>query len=206
MSTTPHLPSRDGEPTWEVAYLLPTQGQWTEEDFFQFHTNRMVELADGHLELLPMPTWLHQLIVELLFDRFRDHVRQQNLGGKVLMAPLPVKLFPGTVREPDLLYVCAGNLPANVRDYPQKIDLAIEIVSEGAEAHKRDYVDKLADYAKAGVAEYWIVDPEQTLVTIFVLDGTTYRVAQECQPCDQACSLLLDGLTISVNDIWALAQ
>ena len=206
MSTTPHLPSRDGEPTWEVAYLLPTQGQWTEEDFFQFHTNRMVELADGHLELLPMPTWLHQLIVELLFDRFRDHVRQQNLGGKVLMAPLPAKLFPGTVREPDLLYVCAGNLPANVRDYPQKIDLAIEIASEGAEAHKRDYVDKLADYAKAGVAEYWIVDPEQTLVTIFVLDGTTYRVAQECHPGDQACSLLLDGLTISVNDIWALAQ
>jgi len=206
MSTTPHLPSRDGEPAWEVAYLLPTQGQWTEEDFFQFHTNRMVELADGHLELLPMPTWLHQLIVELLFDRFRDHVRQQNLGGKVLMAPLPAKLFPGTVREPDLLYVCAENLPANVRDYPQKIDLAIEIVSEGAEAHKRDYVDKLADYAKAGVAEYWIVDPEQTLVTIFVLDGTTYRVAQECHPGDLARSTLLDGLAIPVNDIWTLGQ
>ncbi len=49
------LPSKEGEPTWEAAYLLPTQGCWTEVEFFKFHTNRMAELVDGSLEILPMP-------------------------------------------------------------------------------------------------------------------------------------------------------
>jgi Uma2 family endonuclease len=202
----PHLPSKDGEPAWEAAYFFPPQGRWSEETFLQFHTNQMAELVDGRLEILPMPTWLHQLILEFFFDRFREHVRGKNLGGKTLMAPLPTKLFPGTIREPDLLYVCPENLPADIRGYPHKIDLAIEIVSEGAEAHKRDYEDKRVDYAKAGVAEYWIVDPQVRIVTVLTLRGSEYDVAQECHAGETANSLLLPGLAIVTSDIWTLAE
>lgn len=204
--TTPTIPSANGEPAWEAAYMLPVQGCWREEDFLKFHTNKMAELVDGRLEILPMPTWLHQLIVELLFDQIRDHIRQENVGGKVLMAPLPARLFPGTIREPDLLYVRQENCPTNVQGYPDKIDLAVEIVSSGADARKRDYIDKRTDYAKAGVAEYWIVDPEELLVTILTLTGTEYQVAQECHPGDIASSLLLYGLRVSVDKIWSLAN
>ena len=35
------------EPTWEVAHLFPPQGHWTESEFFELHSNRMVELADS---------------------------------------------------------------------------------------------------------------------------------------------------------------
>lgn len=205
-TTTPPIPSSNGEPTWEAAYLLPEQGNWTEEDFLKFHTNRMAELVDGRLEILPMPTWLHQLILDLLLERIKDHLRQSKCGGKVLMAPLPTRLFARTIREPDLLYVKAENLPKEVRGYPDKIDLAIEIVSSGEEARQRDYVDKRADYAKAGVAEYWIVDPDESRVTVLTLVGAEYQLAQECRPGDNARSILLSSLEIPVNQIWALAE
>ena len=202
----PRVPSANGEPAWEAAYMLPVQGSWSEEDFLKFHTNRMAELVDGRLEILPIPTWLHQLILEFLFDRIRDHLRESKVGGKVLMAPIPTRLFARTIREPDLLYVCPENFPEDVRGYPEKIDLAIEIVSSGADARQRDYVDKRTDYAEAGIPEYWIVDPETTLVTVFTLNRTEYKIAQECHPGDVARSVLLSGLKISVDQIWALAD
>ena len=205
-SVVPGIPSANGEPTWEAAYMLPVQGSWNEEDFLKFHTNRMAELVDGRLEILPMPTWLHQLILDFLLERIKEHLRQSQSGGKVLMAPLPTRLFARTIREPDLLYVQADHLPKNVDGYPDKIDLAIEIVSSGTAARQRDYVDKRADYAKAGVREYWIVDPEELLVTVLTLSGTDYKVAQECHPGDNARSLLLPGLEVSVDQIWALAD
>lgn len=204
--TTPTIPSANGEPAWEAAFMLPVQGCWREEDFLKFHTNRMAELVDGRLEILPMPTWLHQLILEFLFDQIRDHLRMGKIGGKVLMAPLPARLFPGTIREPDLLYVRPEHLPTNIQSYPDRIDLAVEIVSSGADARKRDYIDKRTDYAKAGVAEYWIIDPEELLVTVLTLAGTEYQVAQECHPGDNARSVLLNGLNIAVDKIWSLAS
>jgi Uma2 family endonuclease len=202
----PRVPSANGEPAWEADYMLPVQGSWREEDFLKFHTNRMAELVEGRLEILPMPTWLHQLIVEFLFDKIRDHLRERKVGGKVLMAPLPARLFERTIREPDLLYVQADHLPKDVRGYPDRIDLAIEVVSSGTEARQRDYVDKRADYARAGVSEYWIVDPEEWLVTVLSLSGLEYKVAQECRPGDVARSLLMPGLEVSVDQIRALGD
>jgi len=202
----PHLPSANDGPAWEAAYLLPPQGRWSEADFLQLHTNRMAELVNGRLEVLPMPTWLHQLILRYLLDKFREHLRVANVGGDVMFAPLPIRLFPGTIREPDLLYVGAENLPKDIRGYPHRIDLAIEIVSEGIEARKRDYEDKRADYAKAGVTEYWIVDPDEKLVTVLTLRDGIYEASQECRTGDLAKSLFLPGLAIPVDEIWALGN
>lgn len=202
----PRIPSKIGEPAWEVTRFFPLQGQWSESDFFRVHTNQMAELVSGRLEILPMPTWLHQLIVDFLLTEIKSHLRNHQTGGVALFAPLPAKLFAGTVREPDILYVRQENIPIDLDGYPEKIDLAMEVVSEGAEARKRDYVDKRLDYAKAGISEYWIVDPEKSLVTVLVLAGSQYRVSQECQAGETASSLLLDGLTIRIDSILALGK
>lgn len=206
MASTPKIPSANGEPAWEAAYMLPLQGSWSEEDFFRFHTNRMAELVSGRLEILPMPTWLHQLILEWLFDHIRDHLRNHQVGGKVLMAPLPTRLFSGTVREPDLLYVRPEHFPTDVRGYPNQIDMAVEIVSSGAEARQRDYIDKRIDYAKAGIAEYWIVDPDEERLILLTLVGSEYQLAQECGRGEIARSRLLPGLEVPVDAVWALAD
>ena len=201
-----NLPSKIGDPTWEAAYLLPAQGQWTEQDFFKFHTNRMAELVDGSLEVLPMPTWLHQLIVDFLVMSIKAHLSDSGIGGIVLFAPLPTKLFPGTIREPDVLFVSPENIPMDPKGYPKKLDLVMEVVSEGSEAHERDYEAKRIDYAKAEIAEYWIVDPEQGLITVLSLEGNSYVAVGEYGTGEIAKSRYWEGFAISVDQVFSLGR
>ena len=196
--TVPQIPSANGEPAWEAAFLLPLQGDWSEADFLKFHTNRMAELVDGRLEILPIPTLKHQRILIWIFDAIRGVVSDQS-GAVVLIAPLPTKLFPGTIREPDLLYISPENAPGPDVDYPTHIDLAVEIVSAGSEARTRDYEHKRSDYARAGIAEYWIVDPQEDQVTVLVLQDKIYVEHGVFRPGDEATSVLLPGLCIDVR-------
>lgn len=57
-----------GDPTWEVALLFPSQGEWSVADYLALNTNHLVELSDGRLEVLAMPTEQHQLIAAFLYD------------------------------------------------------------------------------------------------------------------------------------------
>ena len=56
----------------------------------------MAELVEGKLEILPVPTWLHQLIVDFLVTEVKRYLQNHEMRGVVLFAPLPVKLFKGT--------------------------------------------------------------------------------------------------------------
>ena len=61
-----HAPTqrRAGEPAWEIARLFPNQGGWSEQEYFDLSRgNRLVEFSDGFVEVLPMPTTTHQMIV-----------------------------------------------------------------------------------------------------------------------------------------------
>ena len=197
-SAVPGIPSANGEPAWEAAYMLPVQGSWNEEDFLKLHTNRMAELVDGRLEILPMPTLKHQRILIWILDEFRKTVSDQP-NATVLLAPLPTRLFPGTIREPDLLYIAPENAPGPDVDYPTHIDLALEIVSLGKDARQRDYEDKRIDYARAGISEYWIVDPLENQVTVLVLQDSIYLEHGVFRMGDVASGLLLPGLSIDVR-------
>ncbi len=196
----PHLPSKNGEPAWEAAYFFPEQGRWSEETFLQFHTNRMAELVDGRLEILPMPTLKHQRILRLLLGLV-EHAA--GTGSVVAFAPIPTHLFPGTIREPDLLYIAPENAPGDDVEYPHHLDLAMEIVSKGSEAYKRDYEDKVCDYAKAGIAEYWIVDPQKNIVTVLVLERGAYVEHGIFRPGETARGKLLTNLSVDVKALMS---
>jgi hypothetical protein len=83
---------RQDGPTWEIATLFPNQGQWSEADYLALDTNHLVELADGRLEVLPMPTTSHQWIVLYLYGLLKAFAHPKL--GLVLTAPLPVRLGP----------------------------------------------------------------------------------------------------------------
>jgi len=101
---------------------------------------------------------IHQEIVSFLDQLLGIFVRFFGLG-KILLAPIEVKCFPGgNSREPDILFVTSENLSRideNRINGPP--DLIIEIVSNDSVA--RDYDDKFVEYEECGVPEYWIVDP-----------------------------------------------
>jgi len=203
MSTgTPHIPSSRGEPAWEAAFLLPPQERWHEEDFLKLHTTRMAELVDGNLEILPTPTLQHQRILISLLDVLRNAV-VGRLGASVLIAPLPTRLFPGTIREPDLLYIAPENAPASNEKYASHIDLAVEIVSDGEEARRCDYDDKRIDYAKAGIAEYWIVDPQKACISVLGLEGEAYQEHGVFHSGDTANGRLLPNLSVDVQELFS---
>ena len=198
------IPSRLGEPPWEVALLFPPQGSWTEDAYLALDTNRMVELTNSCLEVLPMLTILHQLIVQFLYVRLEQFVKE-SIGGLVLMAPCPVKLFDGTYREPDIVYL-AANRDVDRNRYPIGADLVVEVVSEGADARKRDLETKRNEYARAGIAEYWIVQPESRSVTVLELADGNYRVATEAGDDGAAPSRLLSGFSINVRELFDAAE
>ncbi len=195
------------EPSWDVALLFPSQGNWTEADYFALEArsgNRMIELANGCLEVLPMPSPLHQDILDFLFTLLKAFVLEHKLG-RVYFAPMPVRLWPGQIREPDIAYFETGRIK-DKRKAPDGADLAIEIVSPGEDARERDLIDKREDYAKAKIREYWIVDPETRTITVLTLSGKSYKVLGEFKSGDTASSKLLKGFKVSVADTFAAGE
>ena len=191
-----------GEPVWPLADLLfPRQGEWTEAHYLALETNHLVELVDGCLEFLPMPTDEHQGIVALFHLLLAPLI---GAKGVVRFAPLKLRLYDGRWREPDLLLLLDAKSPRRKNDGWTYADLVMEIVSEGGE--ERDYEDKRADYARAGVREYWIVDPLQKLILLLALDGDAYREVGTYRPGDAVTSPLIDGLAVDVAAVFAAAD
>jgi Uma2 family endonuclease len=199
-------PSQPGELTWELTAFFPRQGEWTEGEYLELESRggRLVELVDGSLKVLPMPTLFHQLIVDYLHQQFKSFVVARKLGV-VAFAPCPIRLRPKTFREPDIFFLRTGRC-TDPKTQPEGADLAIEVVSEDPSDRKRDLVEKKADYAQAAIPEYWIVDPQERRITVLVLDGEQYRADGEYHPGQMACSKLLDGLEIDVAAVFKAGE
>jgi len=75
MSTVPSTQPLEGDFAWEVATLFPEQGEWSEEAYLQLTdgTNRRIEYTDGRLEFLPMPTEIHESLIEFLYFALDRH-------------------------------------------------------------------------------------------------------------------------------------
>jgi Uma2 family endonuclease len=184
-----------------VAELFPPQGQWTEREYFSLpDTNRYLELSKGRLIIPPHPTFAHQdSPVKNLFlfvcDAFRGESRQL---GIVRFAPLPVRLWPGKIREPDIFFIAkerAERIGERACDVP---DLVVEVLSPAT--RETDRGEKFFEYAKAGVSEYWLVDPEKRSIEVYTLRGQVYEpLAPEG---GRACSHLLKGFSVSPEEIF----
>src|SRR4051794_23701126 len=77
----PKAKSKKAQPVWKIAESFPLQGEWTEEDYLALPDDgRRVELVDGCLEFLPMPTMFHEEIVAFIYELLKAFVRAHNLG------------------------------------------------------------------------------------------------------------------------------
>jgi Uma2 family endonuclease len=203
-ATAPARLSRPGEPTWEVAQFFPRQGDWTEADYLALESSRFVELANGCLEVLPMPTYLHHLIVKFIFVQLETFLGTHPVGT-VVFAPLPVRLGERWYREPDLVFL-SNERRAKTDRYPEGADLVIEVVSEGDESRKRDLVVKRQEYAAAGISEYWIVDPAERQIVVLTLEGSSYREAGTYRSGEAAASVLLPGFSVAVDEVFSVDE
>jgi Uma2 family endonuclease len=195
---------RDADPTWEIAHLFPAQGTWSEEEYLGLPGNRLVEFSDGFLEVLPMPTMSHQELVVYLYGLLFSHVSPPDLG-KVLLAPLRVRLWPGKFREPDLVFMLKRHYRRMGEEFWDRADLVMEVVSGDPDDRRRDLVIKRREYARARIPEYWIIDPHQGAITVLRLAGGRYTVYGSFGSGSQACSHLLPGFVVDVTAAFAAA-
>ena len=143
-----------------------------------------------------MPTTTHQLIVAFLYRALLAFTSPQDMG-MVLFAALPVRLRSGKFREPDVLFMLKENSHRLGEQYWQGADLVMEVVSEGD--RRRDLQIKRREYARAGIPEYWVVDPQLRQVTVLKLDGQRYAVHGQFGCGQRAASHLLPGFEVDVE-------
>jgi Uma2 family endonuclease len=206
MSSTPLTSSQEPEYAWEVATLFPEQGEWSEEAFLELtdHSNRRIEFTDGRLEFLPMPSEVHEALVRFLFLALYFFVEQRKLG-EVYSNGIRLRIRPRKVRLPDIIFLHKDHFHARHNRVWDGADLVMEVVSDDPKDHVRDYEVKLADYAEAKVAEYWIIDPERKVVIVHRLEGERYDVHGEFTGGQHAASALLSGFSVDVTALFAAA-
>jgi len=193
--------SEEEKLTIEIARLFPRQGQWTEADYFRLpETNRIIELSEGRLIITPSPTEQHQMILGKLYILLANHVLTKELG-KVVMSPMDTRLWEGKVRQPDIVFMSNEHLDRTTEKTWGVPDLVVEILSEGTA--KIDKEDKYLEYQKAGVQEYWIVDPFNQSVEVYTLKNGIYEIFGIRGHGEIAKSKLLDGFKVSVDSITA---
>ena len=199
--------TRMGTPVWEMAYFYPVQGEWSESEYLSLESRQfLVEFDNGYLEFLTMPTRAHQRIMLFLYRMIWSFLETNEVGGEVLVAPLPVKLWGKKYREPDLVYLSASHVEQSDERYLEGASLVMEVVSDSVQDRYRDLIEKREEYAQAGIPEYWTVDPEQKRITVLHLSDKKYGVHGEFGEGERATSVLLDGFEVEVTAVFAAAN
>ncbi len=145
----------------------------TYEDYAKTPEGERWELIDGELNMSPSPKRAHQRNQVKLGTRMSFFAEEKDLGE--VYFDFDVALSDTDTVRPDLLFVSKERLHIitedNVRGAP---DLVVEIRSPSTA--RQDWTVKRELYARHGVKEYWLVDPEAATVAVLLLDGKVERV------------------------------
>jgi Uma2 family endonuclease len=141
--------------------------RFTYEDFLLFPDDgKRHEIIDGEHYATPSPNTRHQVLVGRLFLALGNFLQANSALGRVFLAPLDVIFSRYDVVEPDVLFVAADQTgiltQANVQGAPA---LVIEVLSDSTRT--RDEQVKRRLFARGGVREYWLVDPDLDRVRIY---------------------------------------
>ena len=157
------------------------------------------ELLDGELLVSPSPGTRHQTLSIRLSVAFQNYLAAHG-GGRVWAAPLDVLLSDTSVVQPDLIVVLdeqAGLVTdAHIAGAPA---LLVEILSDP----RLDRVRKRDLYARFGVPEYWIVDPDADRIEVYRHDGTGYGKPEIVEPGEHLDYAPLAGLSIDLASLFA---
>ena len=148
-------------------------------DCLTWGENERIEIINGEAVMMAPPSRTHQEISGALFAQLYTFLEGKKC--RVYSAPFAVRLFEkegdtpedvDTTVEPDLSVVCdASKLDdAGCKGAP---DLVMEILSPSTMRHDR--FTKFNLYQRAGIREYWIVDPSSKSIQVFVLEDGNYK-------------------------------
>lgn len=181
--------------------MVNTKIKFTYEDYKSLPESetKRYELLEGELVMVPSPTFEHQYASGGLLEILRRFVRKHDLGV-VLDAPLDVVLGEDVV-QPDILYVSKRRTRIitheEIRGAP---DLVVEILSPATAQRDRTYKRRL--YARHGVREYWLVDPDAKTIEVLSLGERGFESVRLYHANETLSSPLLPGLKIELKEIF----
>jgi Uma2 family endonuclease len=156
--------------------MLWKQHRFTFEDFcLRVTDGQKADLIDGVIYMASPDNWDNGLFFSWLYNLVGGYVSERELG-QVVGSRIAFYLDEHNSPEPDIAFVQNSRLKlASKVEFNGAPDLAIEIVSP--DSIWRDYKDKRELYRRAGVREYWIIDPLKYRVTFLRLGARgRYRV------------------------------
>lgn len=185
---------------------LPLENRYTLADALTWDESERIELIYGEPVMMAPPVRRHQEISGELFGQLREYLKGKKC--KVYAAPFAVRLFErdrdrpddvDTMVEPDISVVCD---PSKLDDIGCKgaPDLVIEILSPSTQRHDR--FTKFNLYQKAGVKEYWIIDPDSKTTQSFVLEDGRYSVKEFGTAGEKMKVNVLEGCAIDLSQVF----
>jgi Uma2 family endonuclease len=182
-------------------YKWPPQGKWTYDDYCLLPNDGWIyEVIEGELYMSPAPFTRHQLCKGNLFAAFWNH-NQKHDAGIVLDAPTDVILSKRAAPvQPDILFVAKRRQKIVKEERVEGApDLVVEILSPWNWIVDRR--KKFNVYAKAGVREYWLIDPEARTIELFFLRKGTFALVGKYGVGEFVHSQVLHGFKVKVEDV-----
>jgi len=174
------MPQTETRWTAELVRALPDDG-------------KRYELVSGELVVTPAPAPLHQSILAALYDRLSPYL-QRTGAGRIRWSPADLAFGEDEILQPDL-FVVPARLPRQIRRWTDitSLLLAVEVLSPSTARYDR--IVKRRRYQRAGVPEYWIVDPDARVIERWRPSDERPEMASELlewQPVADSSPLLLD--------------
>lgn len=184
--------------------MLSERKKLTATDLDAMDDDNRYELIDGTLYLLAAPASSHVIVSSRLLKSIQGYLG--NGRCEAFHAPADVYIFnqPGdagdnitTVVQPDLFVIC-DSMQIGERGFYGPPTLVIEILSPSTAA--MDRLVKYEKYQQAGVKEYWIVDPQQELASVYTLTEGRYGGGESFR--STLRSAVFPGLEVPLGEIF----
>jgi Uma2 family endonuclease len=158
------------------------------------------QLIEGELHMSPSPNWYHQEILTNLADILLHYLREKPVG-KLYFAPFDTYLTDLNVYQPDVVFISNARKSILSQEGVQGApDFVVEVLSP--RTAKYDRGAKRDIYARTGVEELWIVDPELKTVQVYRFAESFDAPVATYNEKQQFTTPVFPGLTVAVADVF----
>src|SRR5574341_111388 len=181
----------------------PPQGRWTYADWEKLdHSEFRYEIIEGVLYVTKSPKPIHQWTIKRLNQLLGDAAEEQNIAT-YYFAPIGV-IMPGCDPvQPDFVMIRMDRLSI-VR--AQRIEGVPDLIAEVLSPGTADFDEglKLEAYARCGVPEYVVIDPEARVLRAYRLEAPgKYGVPRPFSEGERRSFESAPGIVLAVADLFA---
>ena len=187
--------------------LPAKKARYTFADILSWEGNERIEIINGEAFMMAAPSRIHQEICFEMGRQLGNYLEGKQC--KAYPAPFGVRLFQragdspedvDTIVEPDISVICDRS-KLDQYGCNGAPDLVIEVLSPSTQRH--DQLVKLNLYQRAGVREYWIVDPENKTVRVMLQSGNGFLQTHEIYRQEEVAKVnVLDGCFVELGKVF----